>query len=153
MTAPAAGPDLTQRPPRSPRVRLGGYVLLPRLLDKARAAQAGVLGEYRFTGKGMDRHFFTFTGLTFDVFKAEVATGKGDGAILAWVQASAPLPRQPWEIEAWSSYLERRTPDGDTETLTHFTEAVGQFAKDREDIHTWFDYLDLDDHCTFGGTA
>ena len=27
-------PDLTQRAPRSPRVRLGGYVILARLLDK-----------------------------------------------------------------------------------------------------------------------
>ena len=30
-------PDLTQRPPRSPRVRLGGFVILPRMLDKGRA--------------------------------------------------------------------------------------------------------------------
>ena len=35
-------PDLTQRPPRSPRVRLGGYTILPRLLDKARATIAGL---------------------------------------------------------------------------------------------------------------
>jgi hypothetical protein len=27
--------DLTQRPPRSMRQRLGGFVLLPRILDKA----------------------------------------------------------------------------------------------------------------------
>jgi Domain of unknown function (DUF5069) len=26
--------DLTKRPPRSPRLRLGGYALLPRMLDK-----------------------------------------------------------------------------------------------------------------------
>ncbi|HEY9249021.1 MAG TPA: DUF5069 domain-containing protein [Rariglobus sp.] len=29
--------DLTQRPPRSHCVRLGGYVMLPRILDKGRA--------------------------------------------------------------------------------------------------------------------
>jgi len=29
--------NLTQRPPRSARVRLGGYVILPRMLDKCRA--------------------------------------------------------------------------------------------------------------------
>ena len=28
-----AAPNLTQRPPRSPRVRLGGYAMLPRILD------------------------------------------------------------------------------------------------------------------------
>ena len=33
--AQLAAPDLTQRPPRSPRQRLGGYALLPRMLDKA----------------------------------------------------------------------------------------------------------------------
>ena len=33
--------DLTQRPPRSPRVRLGGYVILPRMLDKGRATING----------------------------------------------------------------------------------------------------------------
>ena len=26
-------PDLTHRPPRSPRARLGGCVILPRMLD------------------------------------------------------------------------------------------------------------------------
>ena len=36
-------PDLTQHPPRSPRVRLGGFAHLPRLLDKARAFAAGRL--------------------------------------------------------------------------------------------------------------
>lgn len=38
-------PDLTQHPPRSPRVRLGGFAHLPRLLDKARAVAAGTNGE------------------------------------------------------------------------------------------------------------
>ena len=32
--------DLTQHPPRSPRVRLGGYVLLPRILKAARRSPA-----------------------------------------------------------------------------------------------------------------
>src|SRR5512135_190240 len=41
-------PDLTKRPPRSPRVRLGGYVILPRMLDKGRAAVAGTPGEYHY---------------------------------------------------------------------------------------------------------
>ena len=38
--------DLTQRPPRSHRVRLGGYVMLPRILDKGRALNAGKIGVY-----------------------------------------------------------------------------------------------------------
>ena len=37
--------DLTQRPPRSFRVRLGNYVILARMLDKGRATVAGKNGE------------------------------------------------------------------------------------------------------------
>jgi len=146
-------PDLTQRPPRSPRVRLGGYVLLPRILDKGRAALAGQLGEYRYNGTGMDRHFFNFTGLDHAALQTEIAKGGGDGELLAWIQSNAKHPRQPWEIAAWSDYHTRRTPDSDAETLTDFAAAVGQFSTTREDITTWFDLLDVDDHCTFGGTA
>jgi len=32
-----SAPNLTQLAPRSPRVRLGGYTILPRVLDKAPA--------------------------------------------------------------------------------------------------------------------
>ena len=39
-----SAPDLTQRPPRSPRVRLGGYVILARILDKGRATLANKAG-------------------------------------------------------------------------------------------------------------
>jgi hypothetical protein len=148
-----AAPDLTQRPPRSPHARLGGYVLLPRVIDKGRALLAGKLGEYRFNGKGMDRHLYGFTGVTAETLLAELATGKGDGEMLAWVQGQIQPARSPWEIAAWSNYHETRTPDGDVETLHDFADAVGKFSAVREDIHTWFDLLDLDDHCTFGGKA
>ena len=151
MSTTHSFPDLTQRPPRSPRVRLGGYVLLPRILDKGRATIAGKLGEYHFSGKGMDRHFFNFVGLDHEAFKQELAKGAGDSEMLAWVQANAKTPRQPWEIEAWSAYHTHRTPDSDTETFAFFSDLVKKFTTTREDIHTWFDLLDLDDHCSFGG--
>ena len=153
MSTPNASPDLTQRPPRSPRVRLGGYVLLPRILDKGRAALAGKLGEYRYSGKGMDRHFFNFVGLDHEALKAELAKGGGDWEILNWIQANAKHQRQPWEIAAWSEYHLRRGPDSDAETLPEFADEVKKFNPAREDIYTWFDYLDLDDHCSFGGKA
>jgi hypothetical protein len=145
--------DLTQRPPRSPRLRLGGYVLLPRIIDKGRAANVSKLGEYHYSGKGMDRHFFNFTGLDHEALKSEIAKGGGDWELLAWVQAQAKHQRQPWEISAWSEYHLRRTPDSDAETLTEFAEQVKKFNPQREDINTWFDLLDLDDHCSFGGKA
>ncbi len=145
--------DLTLRPPRSPRVRLGGYVLLPRILDKGRAALAGKLGEYHYAGKGMDRHFFNFTGLDHESLTKEIAKGGGDLELLTWVQTNAKNQRQPWEIAAWSDYHLRRSPDSDHETLTDFADEVKKFNPNREDIHTWFDLMDLDDYCSFGGKA
>jgi hypothetical protein len=146
-------PDLTQRPPRSPRLRLGGYVLLPRILDKVRALNAGTAGDYKYGPQRMDRHFLNFTGLQAGAFQAAVATGLGDGEMLGWVQANARTPREPWEIAAWSAYHETRGPDSDAETLKDFAESVGEHTTAREDIKTWFDLLDLDDHCTFGGRS
>ncbi len=57
----------------------------------------------------------------------------------------------PWEIEQWSAYQNERGPDSDTETMEFFTKRIGDLSKTREDASTWFDYLDLDDHVTFGG--
>lgn len=145
-------PDLTQRPPRSSRVRLGGYVTLPRMLDKCRATIAGKNGEFHYNCP-LDQHFLNFTGIDPEALKAEVATGKGDGEILEWVNATATHKRAPWEILQWSQYMESRTPDSDAETITWFAEAVGKLTKTREDIRTWAELLDLDDHVTFGGKA
>lgn len=145
-------PDLTQRPPRSPRVRLGGYVLLPRILDKGRASLAGTPGEYRYNSP-MDQHWFNFTGITADALAAQIATGSGDGEILAWIDRTAPHPRPPWEVRQWSTYDDGRGPDGDAGTLGFFAERVTGISADRGDVGTWFAYLDLDDHVTFGGRA
>jgi hypothetical protein len=145
--------DLTHRPPRSPRTRLGGYVMLPRILDKGRAAVAGKLGEYHYGGQGMDRHFFQFTGIEEGSLREEIAKGGGDGELLGWIQANSKPARQPWEIAAWSEYHLRRTPDSDAETSAYFAQAVAKFSSTREDIATWFDLLDVDDYCSFGGKA
>jgi len=152
MSTEVIAPDLTQRAPRSLRIRLGGYVILPRMLDKCRATLTGKNGEYHYNCP-LDQHFLRFTGIDAEALKAEVATGKGDGEILEWVLANAPIKNKPWEIAQWSDFHERRGPDSDAETLAYFAEAAGKLSKTREDIRTWADLLDLDDFVTFGGKA
>ncbi len=143
-------PDLTQRPPRSPRCRLGGYAILPRLLDKGRATIAGTNGEFTFDAP-LDQHLKDFLGLDLVALREQLAAGKGDGEILEWINANAKHIRSAWEIDQWSGFMDRRGPSGDVETLQIFAEFVGKFSKDREDIRSWFDLVDLDDHVTFGG--
>ncbi len=144
--------DLTQRPPRSPRIRLGGLVLLPRMLDKGRAELAGKNGEYHYNCP-LDQHLVRFLDFDAEALKAELATGKGDGEILEWLLANAKAKRAAWEIEQWSAHQERRGPDSDAETLPYFAEMVGKLSKTREDIQTWMAVLDVDDYVTFGGKA
>lgn len=141
-------PDLHVHPPRSPRVRLGGYVILPRMLDKGRALLAGTNGEYNYNCP-LDQQFLAFTGLDAEALKAELAAGKSDGEILAWVQAHA-RPRSMAEILAWSAWQEQRAPDN-PDGRAFFNEVHRKLAPDRTDIVTWFDLLDLDDYVSFGG--
>ena len=145
-----SAPDLTQRPPRSPRCRLGGYVSLPRMLDKGRATLIGKNGELKYNAP-FDQHIINFLGFDPAALLEQLASGKGDAEILGWIGGHAQHQPTPWEIEQWSEYMLRRTPDSDEETLILFFRAVGSFSKTREDIKTWVDLIDLDDHVTFGG--
>ncbi|MDB6054484.1 MAG: hypothetical protein JWN25_2007 [Verrucomicrobiales bacterium] len=145
-------PDLTQRPPRSPRSRIGGYALLPRMLDKGRATINSKNGEYHFDCP-LDQHILNFAGIDAKALLEELKTDKGDGEILEWIQTNSKTKRSPWEIKQWSDYQENRGPDSDAETLQFFAEYVAKLTKTREDIRTWADVLELDDHVTFGGKA
>ena len=80
-----SAPDLTQHPPRSPHVQLGGFVHLPRLLDKARASHAGNAGDYHYNCP-LDQHFFKFTGIGHEAMLAEVKKGGSDSEILARIR-------------------------------------------------------------------
>jgi hypothetical protein len=142
-------PDLTKRAPRSPRVKLGGFVMLPRILDKGRATIAGTNGEYNYACPA-DQQFLQFTGINPDDLKQQLASGKGDWEILEWVLQKAPLKRTPSDIMAWSLYQEQRAP-ADVESREFLHGVHAKIAPKREDIVTWFDLLDVDDFASFGG--
>ena len=144
-------PDLTKQAPRSPRVRLGGYAILPRMLDKGRATIAGKHGEYHYACP-LDQRLLDFLGLDPEALKKQLAEGKGDGEILEWIQANAKNKRTDPEISAWSEFAERRVP-ADADSRKYFTDLHEKAAPKREDVATWFDLLDLDDYVSFGGKA
>ena len=144
-------PDLTKRAPRSPRVRLGGYAILPRVLDKGRALIAGKIGEFKFACP-LDQHVLKFAGIDSAKLKEELASGKGDGEILAWINASSTTKPSDAEIHAWSAYQDQRVAT-DLESRKFFNKYHKEMAPQREDVATWFDLLDIDDFVTFGGKA
>jgi Domain of unknown function (DUF5069) len=144
--------DLTLRPPRSFRVRLGGFVILPRMLDKGRATLGKKNGEYNYNS-ATDQRLVQFLGFDAKAMLKELAAGKGDGEMLGWVRSRSKISRAPWEIEAWSASMERRGPDSDAESLDFFAKYLVQHSKTREDVKTWFEAIELDDYACFGGKA
>jgi hypothetical protein len=141
--------DLTTRPPRSPRVRLGGLVILPRMLDKGRATIAGKHGEYHYNCP-MDQRLLEFLGVDAEALKEQLKSGKGDWEILNWIQANAMNKPTAAEIEAWSNAQERRSPE-DLESREYFNGLLAKAAPGRKDITTWYELLDVDDFASFGG--
>jgi hypothetical protein len=144
-------PDLTKRAPRSPRIRLGGYVILPRMLDKGRATLAKKNGEYHYNCP-LDKMFLDHVGIKVDKLTKELAKGKGDGEILQWINANAKHKQSAAAIIGWSDYMEHRAPSS-LDMREYFHGLHGKVAPKRDDITTWFDILDVDDYVTFGGKA
>jgi hypothetical protein len=142
-----SAPNFTQHPPRSVRVRLGGFAHLPRLLDKARATAAGTHGSYHYNCP-LDRQFFDFTGIDHEAFLAEVRNGRSDTQMLAWVRAR--VKRSPFEIHSWSAWLEQHGPGG-APGHEWMATTIKTDAPERDDIRSFADLLDLDDYVSFGG--
>ncbi len=77
MKKKITGKDLTKEAPRSPRIRVGGYAILGRTIDKCRALVAGNIGEYHFDCP-LDNMLFGFKGVKGEDFKAQIEQGAGD---------------------------------------------------------------------------
>jgi hypothetical protein len=142
-------PDLTVHPPRSVRVRIGGYAHLARLLDKARAVIAGKQRDYTWNCP-LDQRFFSFTGIKADDILAEVKNGKSDVEILAWVNERSK--RMPHEIMTWSTWLEQNGPGG-AQGHEWIAGVLKGANSQRDDIRSFADLLDLDDYLSYGGKA
>jgi len=146
-----SAPDLTLRPPRSPHVSLGGYVILPRVLDKGRAQLAGKTGGFPFNSS-LDKRFFAFVKIDADALLEQLAEGKGDGAILEWLKANAGYVPADWEIAQWSAFQISRTASS-VEARENSMNELAALAPDRTDVMTAFQLIDLEDHVSFGGVA
>jgi hypothetical protein len=138
--------DLTKEPPRSPRVRLGGYVILARTTDKCRAFLAGNIGEYHYDCP-LDNMLFGFKGVTGDDFKAKVQSGASDGDLAAWIDSHGTA-KTPAEIKEWSDGMEAVNPYNDPERRDWFSEQTKALGLDPAKT-TLFDWLEADDKASY----
>src|SRR5436190_11166567 len=99
------GKDLTKEAPRSPRIRIGGYAILGRTIDKCRALVGENIGEYHFDCP-LDNTLFGFKGVKGDDdFKAQIEQGASDQEMVEWLNQNGEK-KTPEEIERWATEVE-----------------------------------------------
>ena len=135
----------------SSTIRRGRGAFWPTIPADWMASLSGKAGDYKY-GNPMDQHFFGFIGLTQDALLEQVKTGASDWDILLWVNAHANPKRPTHEVRAWSAYLETM-PVGDAGDLEWFAAQARRLNPERTDLQTIMDFLDADDHVSFGGQA
>jgi hypothetical protein len=130
--------------PRSPSERLGDYVHLPRLIDKARLHRKGLLNGYNYKTVGFDKHLLAFLKIDPDAFEKVVNELEDDAAILAWVGQNG-VQHSPQEIEQWNQAMISRHPDTAVKKarFVHFLKEAG--GEGRKDIRTYFDLIEFDE--------
>ena len=84
--------------PRSPYEKLGGYVHLPRLIDKAKLHRKGLLDGYNYKTVGFDKHLLAFLRIKGDAFEEIANELDDDEKILDWVKKNG-AKHSPEEIE------------------------------------------------------
>ncbi len=130
--------------PRSPYERLGGYVHLPRLIDKAKLHRRGFLNGYNYKTAGFDKHLLTFLKLNPDAFEEAADRIEGDQQIWEWIQENGVKHSQE-AIEEWNRAMISRQPDTPAKKarFLHFLKEAG--GDGRKDICTYFDLIEFDE--------
>jgi hypothetical protein len=134
--------DLTKEAPRSPRVRLGGYALLARAIDKGRATLNGTNGGYHYDCP-LDNYFFGFKGVAAADLSALLAEGASDQQVVEWLDGSGAA-KSVDEITAFSDSVEAARPYDDPEKRDWFVGECTPLGIDPAES-TLFDYLEKDD--------
>jgi hypothetical protein len=130
--------------PRSPYQRLGGYVHLPRLIDKAKLHRKGLLDGYNYKTVGFDKHLLAFLEIDPDAFEEATNRLKDDDKILAWIEENG-TKHSPEEIEHWNEQMISRHPDTAVKKA-RFLHALKEAGGDeRKDIRTYFDLIEFDE--------
>jgi hypothetical protein len=150
MKKKISGKDLTKEAPRSPRIRIVGYAILGRTIDKCRAVIVGNVGEYHFDCP-LDNMLFGFKGVTGEDFKAQIEQGASDQEIVEWLSQIGE-EKTPAQIRRWSEKMEASSLYDDLEKRDFFVETVRKLALDPEKTTT-FDWLEVDDRASHAQQA
>ena len=121
--------DLTQEPPTSPSDRVGGYVILARLADKARADfLGGKIGDYH-TDCPLDHMLLDWKGVPYADIKKEIVGGAENEALAKFLDG-AGTSKSPEEIKSWSDSMVAMNPYNNPEKKEWYVGACAEYGLD-----------------------
>ena len=140
--------DLTVGPPRSPHAKdVAGCHGVARMADKARAARAGKIGEYKYgEDSGQDRRILEFLGISEAGFQEAAVNNPNDVEIGDWVLEQSGKGAD--EIAAFNERMANWGPE-DESSRAYFEKRLQEVAPTRTDIKTWAALQDVDDKLSF----
>jgi hypothetical protein len=137
--------DLRKGYPRSPREKLGGYVIAARCADKCRASLLDINGEYNYWPCSLASEWFAFTGITPDQFKEIVATGATDEELARWIGEHSKIA-DPDEVVKWNNRMrDMRLADMSLHAQQYLEEYIPKFVPYHRPVYVWFDVYDLEE--------
>jgi hypothetical protein len=137
-------PDLRNEVPRSPRDKVGGFVILGRCVDKCRAALLGIHGDYNYWPCALCAELETFSGIHHDDLQACVAEGGSDEEVGAWFRERSGKSAE--EITAWNWQMQdKRMSDLPVDLQVHLEEYVAEYLPPGRPIYAWFDLYDIEE--------
>lgn len=138
--------DLTKQAATSPRQRTGGYAILSRMTDKARADIAGKIGGYH-TDCPLDHLLLDWKGVKYAGVRKALEAGATDEEIAAFLDTHG-TPKTLEEIRAWSDSMDKATMHGDPEKGSWFDGECQKLGLDPAKTST-FGWLEADDRASF----
>ena len=128
--------------PRSPKIKMSGLVMVPRMIDKARAYNAKTLGEYIFPCP-LDKIILEFLNIDHEEI-IHLAQKLTDEEIVLWIKERC-LNRSEKDKEQINQKILERKPNTQ-ESLNRFNKLRNAVNPTRTDITTWVDLLELDEN-------
>jgi len=137
--------DLRKEYPCSPRIMLGGYVILARCLDKCRSFLVGINGDYNFWPCSLCEQLEAFTGIDHEDLKDYVAIGASDKEVAEWVNAQSKV-KNKMEIIRWNNKMRDMRPGEMSDESQEFLESyIPKNVPQHRPVYVWFDVFDLEE--------
>ena len=130
---------------RSPNEKVGPIVYFPRMLDKIRLHVAGQLpADYvPNLGEGFDKACVSHLGIDYAALVDRVKSGGSDEELFQWAREQGrPLTEQDHVV--WNEFMRKRGWNDEASERLAQRKAEGGFGN-RDDIQTFFDFIDLDE--------